>query len=76
VPALSRFWSVSFSLLVYVALQVSSFMKSTRGQLGKVYSIAIETLLEITEPQDGLGDGDVSPNWTVPAIDQIKGEAT
>jgi len=51
-------------------------MKSTRGQLGKVYSIAIETLLEITEPQDGLGDGDVSPNWTVPAIDQIKGEAT
>ncbi|MBS3905522.1 MAG: hypothetical protein KGZ49_00675, partial [Syntrophaceae bacterium] len=28
------------------------------------------------EPQDGLGDGDTSPDWTEPVIDQINGIIT
>lgn len=28
------------------------------------------------EPQDGLGDGDVSPDWTNPVVDQARGVIT
>ena len=29
-----------------------------------------------SEPQNGLGDGDTSPDWTEPVIDQISGIIT
>lgn len=38
--------------------------------------VALSAVVGSNEPQDGLGDGDTSPDWTEPVIDQIKGIIT
>jgi hypothetical protein len=38
--------------------------------------VALTAVVTSNEPQDGLGDGDMSPDWTEPVIDQINGVIT
>ena len=38
--------------------------------------VSLSAVVSSNEPQDGLGDGDTSPDWTEPAIDQVKGIIT
>jgi hypothetical protein len=39
-------------------------------------SVALSAVISSNEPQNGLGDGDVSPDWTLPVIDQATGQIT
>ena len=36
-------------------------------------SVTLSAVVASNEPQDGLGDGDTSPDWTEPVIDQANG---
>lgn len=38
--------------------------------------VELEAVVTSNEPQNGLGDGDTSPDWTEPVIDQINGIIT
>jgi hypothetical protein len=40
------------------------------------HPVALSAVVTSNEPQDGLGDGDASPDWTEPVIDQINGIIT
>jgi len=39
-------------------------------------AVLLSALVFSNEPQNGLGDGDVSPDWTEPVIDQVNGVIT
>ena len=36
-------------------------------------SVTLSATVSSNEPEDGLGDGDMSPDWSVPVIDQENG---
>jgi streptogramin lyase len=38
--------------------------------------VTLSAVVSSNEPQDGLGDGDTSPDWTEPVIDQVNGIIT
>jgi hypothetical protein len=38
--------------------------------------VVLSAVVSSNEPQNGLGDGDVSPDWTEPVIDQVNGVIT
>jgi hypothetical protein len=38
--------------------------------------VRLEAVVTSNEPQNGLGDGDTSPDWTEPVIDQVNGIIT
>jgi len=38
--------------------------------------VTLSTTVSSNEPEDGLGDGDMSPDWSVPEIDQDNGIIT
>jgi hypothetical protein len=38
--------------------------------------VLLVAVVSSNEPQDGLGDGDTSPDWTEPTIDQVNGIIT
>jgi len=38
--------------------------------------VTLSATVASNEPQNGLGDGDTSPDWTEPAIDQVNGIIT
>lgn len=38
--------------------------------------VALAAIVNSNEPQDGLGDGDMRPDWTEPLIDQMNGIIT
>jgi uncharacterized membrane protein len=40
------------------------------------HPVVLSAVVSSNEPQDGLGDRDTSPDWTVPMIDQINGIIT
>jgi hypothetical protein len=40
------------------------------------HPVALSAVVSSNEPQDGLGDGDTSPDWTEPVINQINGIIT
>jgi hypothetical protein len=38
--------------------------------------VTLLAVVSSNEPQDGLGDGDMSPDWTEPTIDEVHGIIT